>query len=153
MKKLLLLIINLGLILAIEKPNYTIISIDGKIEIREYEPMIIASTRVSLSYQRALSEGFRRIANYIFGANDKGISIPMTAPVISKKIEQQLESYEVIFVMPKLYDLTSLPKPIETEINIEKKNLSKVVAIKFGGWATEKRVIYYIEKLKNYNSL
>ncbi len=53
--------------MAIENPIYKLIDKRGDIEIREYQSMIIAFTQVSLPYRSAQSEGFRRIANYIFG--------------------------------------------------------------------------------------
>ena len=87
--------------MAIEKPTFKLLEKKGNIEIRVYDPMIIAKTVVEESYDSALSKGFRRIASYIFGGNDKEMSISMTAPVISKKSIESPSLYEISFVMPK----------------------------------------------------
>ena len=139
-KKITIILATIGLIMAIEKPTFQLLEKKGNIEIRVYDPMIIAKTVVEESYDSALSKGFRRIANYIFGGNEKKMSISMTAPVISKKSKNNPGLYEVSFVMPKKYSLEDLPKPTFSSVKLEKTNLGKVICIKFGGWATEKRV-------------
>ena len=139
-KKFIIILSTIGLIMAIETPTYKLLEKKGNIEIRVYAPMVIAKTIVKESYDSALSKGFRRIANYIFGGNNKEMSISMTAPVISKKSISNPGLYEVLFVMPKEYSLEDLPKPNFTSVSLEKKNLGKVICIKFGGWATEKKV-------------
>ena len=58
-------------IMAIETPNFQLLKKEGEFEIREYDPMIIAVTKVNSNYREASSTGFRRIANYIFGGNQK----------------------------------------------------------------------------------
>ena len=110
-KKITIILATIGLIMAIEKPTFQLLEKKGNIEIRVYDPMIIAKTVVEESYDSALSKGFRRIANYIFGGNEKKMSISMTAPVISKKSKNNPGLYEVSFVMPKKYSLEDLPKP------------------------------------------
>ena len=142
-KKIITILGTIGLIMAIEKPTFKLLEKNGNIEIRVYDPMVIAKTLVEESYDSALSKGFRRIANYIFGGNDKDMSISMTAPVISKKLKKNPGLYEVSFVMPKKYTLEDLPKPKFSSVKLEKANLGKVICIKFGGWATEKRVERY----------
>ena len=105
-KKIITILGTIGLIMAIEKPTFKLLEKNGNIEIRVYDPMVIAKTLVEESYDSALSKGFRRIANYIFGGNDKEMSISMTAPVISKKSKKNPGLYEVSFVMPKKYTLS-----------------------------------------------
>ena len=91
-KKIITILGTIGLIMAIEKPTFKLLEKNGNIEIRVYDPMVIAKTLVEESYDSALSKGFRRIANYIFGGNDKEMSISMTAPVISKK-SKKIQDY------------------------------------------------------------
>jgi len=134
--------------MAIEKPEYKIIQNYGNVEIREYKQMVIAKTSVHQSYGSAQSEGFRRIANYIFGGNDKKLSIAMTAPVISQKLSTDIEEHEILFVMPKEYSISMLPQPILDHVKLEERSLSRVVVIQFGGWATQDRVADYQKKLE-----
>ncbi|MDP7037313.1 MAG: heme-binding protein, partial [Candidatus Marinimicrobia bacterium] len=108
-RKILMLFLGIGLLMAIENPIYKLIDKRGDIEIREYQSMIIAVTQVSLPYRSAQSEGFRRIANYIFGGNDSQMEIAMTAPVISTELDGEKETYEVLFIMPREHQIENLP--------------------------------------------
>ena len=96
--------------MAIETPKFKVLDKVDNIEIREYNSMVIAVTKVQQPYNSALSEGFRRIANYIFGGNDREMEIAMTAPVISRKINEN-NSHEVFFIMPSEHNIDNLPKP------------------------------------------
>jgi len=133
--------------MAIEKPQYEILERHGSVEIRQYPKVIIAGTRVEQPYRTALYSGFRSIANYIFGGNDENMKIAMTAPVISHQVEKNVETHEILFIMPKKYEIDSLPKPDRGNVYLEERTLDKVASIRFGGWATEKRVFRYQAKL------
>jgi hypothetical protein len=78
--------------MSIETPRFNIVQKDGKFEIREYQEYINASVEIESDYKSAINEGFRILADYIFGNNRAKTSISMTAPVTeqavkSKKIE------------------------------------------------------------------
>ena len=57
--------------MALETPEYELISKHDGFEIRHYIEMIIATTSVKADYKSSTSSGFRRIANYIFGDKDR----------------------------------------------------------------------------------
>lgn len=63
----------------IEEPGFDLLDQFGAVEIRHYEPTIQAQT--ILASDAATTSGFRRLAGYIFGGNDRGMEIAMTAPV------------------------------------------------------------------------
>ena len=136
-------------LMAIETPEYKLLEKNGMLELREYESMVIAVTKVQQPYRSAQSEGFRRIASYIFGGNDSQTEIAMTAPVISTQVNTASEEHEIFFIIPSNLKIEDLPKPNLKNVKIEKRNLSKVAVIKFGGWATEERVDYFQDVLKN----
>lgn len=135
--------------MAIETPNFQLIEVQGEFEIREYDPMIIAMTKVNSTYKEASSTGFRRIANYIFGGNQKKMAIEMTAPVILD-VPNMNDIYEILFVMPSQHSLEELPAPDQSNIEIKIKELGKTAVIKFGGWATESRTTHYKERLQGF---
>ena len=143
-----MLFLGIGSLMAIENPIYKLIDKRGNFEIREYQSMIIAVTQVSLPYRSAQNEGFRRIANYIFGGNESQMEIAMTAPVISTELDGEEETHEVLFIMPREHQFENLPSPNLKNVKLEERKLSKVAAITFGGCATEERVKYFQDRLE-----
>ena len=133
--------------MALETPEYELISKHDGFEIRRYSEMIIATTSVKADYKSSTSSGFRRIANYIFGDNDKEMKIAMTAPVISDCPSEELETYNISFVMPKEHSMKDLPKANTSQVSIQKESLGEVAVLSFGGWATEARSLNYQKKL------
>ena len=134
----------------LETPEYKVIKKSGSYEVRKYEPMIIARTFVRSDYKEATSTGFRRIANYIFGGNEKNMEIAMTAPVLSNSPVDVDSEYEISFVMPSSFKKETLPEPNSSNVEIMGRSLDLVACISFGGWATESRVKNYHEKLNNW---
>ncbi len=71
----------------------------------------------------------------------------MTAPVISDCPTEELEAYNISFVMPKEHSMKDLPKANTRHVSIKKEALGEVAVLAFGGWATESRSMVYQEKL------
>ena len=134
----------------LETPEYELIRKDGQFEIRQYKPMIVAGTLVQTGYKKATYTGFRKIANYIFGGNEKTLEIAMTAPVISNSPVDVESAYEVIFIMPSVYTLDDLPEPNNSNVELSQRDLGKVASIVFGGWATETRAEYFHNRLMEW---
>ena len=72
-------------VMATEEPKYELIEKSGKLELRQYQPMLIAEVLVDGNMDQASGIGFRLIADYIFGNNitkaGNSQKIKMTAPV------------------------------------------------------------------------
>ena len=135
---------------SIETPNYKLVKKYKNFEIRDYDKMIFAHTMIKQRFKESTNTGFRRIANYIFGGNDKSMEISMTAPVLTKfPADFNSNIFEVSFVMPKKHNIKSLPKPNLETVLISERQLGRVAVFKFGGWATENRTKYYIDQLVN----
>ena len=130
---------------SLETPTYQLIQKFEKFEIRDYGSVITAKTAIDASFRESTYTGFRRVANYIFGGNNQEKKIAMTAPVITQMKSSQ--SHIVHFVMPSEYSLESLPDPNLQNVKIEIEKLGIVAAMRFGGWATEKRSMRFIEAL------
>ncbi len=64
-----------------EEPRYEALGTEAGLEIRRYAPRLAAETLVQGEEAAARSEGFSRLARYIFGANAGSARIAMTAPV------------------------------------------------------------------------
>jgi hypothetical protein len=105
-------------------------------EIRQYQEAVFARTTVTAKgYSDGSSNGFRVLAGYIFGGNDKNESISMTSPV---KMSMD-DNMTMEFMMPSEYNLNSLPKPNNSSIEFYKKPAVMVAAIRFDGFYSESK--------------
>lgn len=115
----------------IEEPRWELLTTLDSVEIRQYEPSIQAVTQLQSSGET--SEGFRRLAGYIFGGNERSQSIAMTAPV-EETLEQN--SPMMAFTLPAEYALEDLPTPDDGTVTLRPVEGRTVAAIRFSGWAT-----------------
>ncbi|MCF8283905.1 MAG: heme-binding protein [Sphingobacteriales bacterium] len=128
----------------IEMPTYRVIKKYGDMEIREYPTMIIAQTQLSQSSQdQRMSNGFRTIAGYIFGGNERNQKIAMTAPVVMK----MGDTASMYFMMPKQYKTTELPKPNSNKVEIVEEQARVLAVIRYSGFSSEKKIEKYRKKL------
>ncbi len=72
----------------VEQPDYKVVTSEENIEIRDYPPMILAEVEVSGERKQAISEGFKILADYIFGNNILNKKMEMTAPVTNELSEK-----------------------------------------------------------------
>ncbi len=142
---------SLGPIMSkVETPKFKILSTFNNIEIRAYKPMLIAEIDVRETRKEAVSQGFRSLADFIFGNNIRNDKIKMTAPVV-----QQLSSqgWKVSFVMPSSYTIHDIPKPLNNEIIIKEIPAKKMAVIKFNGRNEEDNISKYEKKLLKFMDL
>ena len=146
---LVLLLVIVGVFFAfksdkIEMPAYSVIKKYGSMEIRQYPNMIVAQTMLMQSTQeQKMSGGFRTIAGYIFGGNDRNQKIAMTAPVVMK----MGDTASMYFMMPKQYNSTQLPKPNSSKVEIVNERARVLAVIRFGGFSSEMKIEKYKNKL------
>ncbi|MGA7803830.1 SOUL family heme-binding protein [Bradyrhizobium sp.] len=148
----------------VETPDYQVESSAGPIEVRSYGPMIAAEAVVAGERRAAISEGFRLIAAYIFGANKPNARIAMTAPVQQQKqtiamtapVTQQRagqgpgDTWTVRFIMPKSWTMATLPAPTDARVSLKQIPARRYVAITFSGLATSKAIAQRTDELRRY---
>lgn len=129
-----------------ETQAYTVLRIEKDFEIRFY-PAVTMATILSAekSYKSLGSKGFRKLAAYIFGGNEEKQKIAMTTPV---HMAINDTSGSMSFVMPAAFNPANLPKPQNSEVLLQPKPEDYVAAIRFGGFASEKSIKKYSEKLE-----
>ncbi len=137
--------------MGIEKAKYTVLEKKGPLELRQYEPQIIAETTVDADFDQAGNMAFNRLYNYISGRNITQESIRMTAPVnqaaSTEKIpmtapvnQQQTQGkYAVSFLMPSKYSLETIPQPLDSSVQIRQIPARKIAAIRYSGTWSQKR--------------
>ena len=146
---------------------YSVLKSDDiqKIEVRNYEPMILVSTSMSSD---SGNSAFRKLFSYITGDNEGATEIAMTAPVMmNDKNESKTRSKNNVkkgteismtapvfmnesvgksmmsFVMPKDFTLATTPKPSNPEVYVSELKDYKVAAIKFSGTLSDSNVEKY----------
>ena len=149
-----------GNAMAIEEPKFEQLSKDGNIEVRRYAPLIVAEVTVDGDMDAASSQGFRLIADFIFGnnraagataekASDKiamtapvtAIPLPskpaktaiaMTAPVTAEPLAA--EGWRIHFVMPSQYSMANLPVPNNAAVTIRELPARTFAALVYSGF-------------------
>lgn len=167
-----------------EKPQYTVLralasaagdrrkyrlGLGQYAELRQYAPMLVAEVEVEGTMREASSNGFRKIAKFIFGGNTKaegsgsepvamtspvrqelmGPSEPiaMTSPVVmSMGGTEQLAPdasgvVKMSFVMPSKYTKDTLPRPNDPSVEIKEVPGHTVAALSFRGQIRNRQVV------------
>ncbi len=140
---------------AVEQPSYQVVEERDGVEIRDYGPIIVAETAVAGEREQAVGEGFRRIADYIFGNNlaagpvsrDRGAvttsaspseKIAMTAPVLQQADGTRQANgnlWQIRFVMPARYTMATLPTPRNPAVSLVALPGRRYVVARFSGFA------------------
>lgn len=130
-----------------EEQKYSIIHKFKDFEIRFYPSATIATINSNAKTYRDLSgPGFRKLAGYIFGGNEANTKISMTTPV-QMDINDSVSTMS--FVMPSAYTKENLPKPSDPNVHLKNTAEEYVAVIRFGGYASDKDLKFYSEKLQN----
>lgn len=167
MKKFLCICLFFGapFAMAIEEPAFRVISKTGKFEIRQYAPYLIAQTWVEGDMDDAGSQGFRRIADFIFGNNQlpggqasskiamtapvtmepQSAKIAMTAPVAMEPSDntsgmKSAQRWRVQFAMPRQYTLANIPQPKNAAVTLSEVPEKYVAVHSYSGLNTLQRV-------------
>lgn len=153
-----------------DEPKFKIEETIGDIQIRRYDPMILAQVVIKGARKFAIREGFVLIADYIFGNNEskkasatgpsdknpnKSEKISMTAPVLqypqeAYSLTKKEITWTVSFVMPQTYTLDTLPKPNNSEIKIVPVPSKRFVVIRFSGLASDDSIKDHLDRLILY---
>jgi hypothetical protein len=154
---------------AYEQPRHRVVLSAGNAELRQYEPMLLAEVSVEGERNAAAREGFKLLARYIFGGNQRQQSIAMTAPVIqtpgagpSERIamtapvmqapagpaaEGGAQRWTVAFMLPSSYTLDTLPRPLDERVQFRLAAGEQRAAVRFSGFSTAANLGQHREQL------
>ncbi len=147
-----------------DEPNYQVLNDYGHIQVRQYPALVVAQTEITADYKNSSSEGFQRLAGYIFGNNKKQQKIAMTAPVIQEQesetmamttpvIQQKSGSvWLMAFVLPSNYSVATAPVPLDLAVLIKEIPGKKVAVIRYSGSLSEQNIEEKSEELKSWLS-
>ncbi|MDD3884847.1 MAG: heme-binding protein [Gallionella sp.] len=145
----------------VEQPKYAVVESLGSIEIRDYPPMIVAEAEVQGERKAAINQGFRMIADYIFGNNASVRKVAMTAPVTQQASEQiamtapvtqeaEGAGWKIRFVMPGSYTMESLPKPNNDAVKLRAIEGKRFAVIRFSGMSSGDNLEVHESKLASF---
>lgn len=146
--------------MATERTQYSVLVSEAPFEIRDYGVSVVATVAVDGSRSDAVNSGFRILAGYIFGQNQRKSKIAMTAPVTqipsdTRAIEGStslptVNSWIVRFMMPAGYRLESLPDPLDTRIHFEQLPGHRVAAVRFSGFWSDDNLRSHESRLRGW---
>ena len=128
--------------MATEEPKYTVEEKTDHYEIRKYNSILVAETKVDASFEDAGNQAFRILADYIFGNNKSKIKVEMTAPVNQVKTS---DGFLVQFTMPEKFNFQNIPEPNDKRVYIWEIPPRRVSVYRYSGSLSESR---YKEKLE-----
>ena len=146
---------------AAEEPDYDVVQqLDG-VEIRQYQPYVVAQVLVPGPADTAGNQAFPILAGYIFGKNKGEKKFAMTAPVTQAAAPAQLQAlpaqqeasppvklemtapvtqaaapggFMVQFVLPKGVTLASAPEPLDARVQLRAVPGSRVAVVRYSGF-------------------
>ncbi|WP_114227533.1 MULTISPECIES: SOUL family heme-binding protein [Sphingomonas] len=141
-------------------PDYRVLVSERGFEVRAYPAITVAETVVRGGRKNALSEGFRRLADYIFAKSRGGEKLPMTVPVFQDGgnpmasdppvFDDAVEGgWRVRFVMPEGRSAADLPPP-PTGIAIVELPERRVGAVRFSGVADDDKLLANEDALRGW---
>ncbi len=157
---LLLIVLSLsGVAMASEEPKFSIESKTENYEIRKYDSVIVAETKIDSEFEGAGSQAFQILADYIFGGNKSKTKISKTAPVSQQAASEKIamtapvsqvkagSGFLVQFTMPRTFTLETLPVPNDERVRIRKIPERRLAVFRYTGTWSEQR---YNDKLKEF---
>lgn len=145
---------------AVETASYETVLADGDFELREYAAQIRVETVVEADFKQAGNQAFRRLFDYISGANRSpataagnaggAVEISMTAPVTQSSAKQIAMtspvsqerfddgSWQVGFLLPASFTPETAPLPTNPAVFLRTIPAQKMASIRYTGtWSSE----------------
>ncbi len=124
-----------------EEPRFEALGTEAGLEFRRYASRLAAETVVPGPEEAARSEGFSRLARYIFGGNRGSARIAMTAPVAQDSMRIAMTApvaqaatpggYRIRFFLPA--SLRDPPAPLDTRVALVEVAGETVAVQRFTG--------------------
>jgi hypothetical protein len=151
----LLLLLKGTAVMAIEEPDYEVLSRSDNYEIRSYPAFNVAEVELPSNTGNADNQAFRILAGYIFGKNrsrtrletrgslesntdNESTKMAMTAPVMSANSDVGDNRIVFAFVMERKFSLDELPEPMDRRIRLRRQAPRVMAVRKYSGRWTPK---------------
>jgi effector-binding domain-containing protein len=151
-----------GNVMAVEEAKYSTLLAEGKFELRNYQPHIVAETIVDTDFEDAGSEAFNRLFKYISGENKAQQKVAMTSPVGQSSPNQNINmtapvsqekqdgKWAVSFMMPDSFTLETTPEPKNPSVTIRQVPARSMAAVRYSGFWSVKNYERHLKKLNEW---
>lgn len=157
----LVLIVSVGAYnsMAVEEAEYIVLLKESKIELRKYEPHILAETFISGDFEEAGNKAFGKLFQYISGNNKSRQKLDMTSPVgqsqkinMTTPVSQKKENgkWAVSFMMPSSLTADTVPEPEDPDVIIRLVPEQHIAAIRYSGFWSEKNYQKNKDRLESW---
>ncbi len=129
-----------------EQPPYEVVARLDHVEVRRYQPRLVAEATVAAAPGRAAeNEAFRLLAGYIFGGNRAREEVAMTAPVAIGREPQPIamtapvetasagERLTMRFFLPSRLTLETAPVPDDSRVQLRVVPGETLAVLRFSG--------------------
>jgi len=136
-----------------EEPTYAVVDRIGDVEVRQYGPRVAAQTVTEGGEEETRNASFRRLADYIFGANRREEKITMTAPVAQEPAGGQTIAmtapvaqdavpggWRMRFYLPADSTLANAPAPTDPQVELVTVPAEAYAVLRFTGSRSETAV-------------
>lgn len=141
-----------------ENPKFEKLGKEGHVELRRYDPMLVAEVAIAGDHAHGVDEGFDKLAKYIFGANTTHAEMSMTNPVFQeqengddaagmnapvlheKGFGAAGDTWRISFVLPSKFSLMTVPKPLDPDIHLHDLPAATVGVVEYSGNNTEEHM-------------
>lgn len=127
---------------ATETPEYKVIRVAEKFEIRDYPALTVATTPMN---EGAMNGGFRQLFRFITGQNETEEKIAMTSPVL---IDTAKGHKTMSFIMPEKALAKGVPKPTGDSVVLDKMDAARFAVLRFEGGRTAEHEKTALAKLE-----
>ncbi len=158
---LLLLTLLPGVAPAVEEPRYAVVrSIDERVELRRYEPYVVAEVELDAGAAEAGNRAFPILAGYIFGKNKGERKLAMTAPVTQTAAPVKMAmtapvtqsatraGTRVQFVLPAGVTLATAPEPLDPRVRLREEPAATWAVIRYPGTWSQARYDEHVQALR-----
>lgn len=127
---------------ATETPDYKVIRGVGKVEIRDYPVLTVATTPMDGD---GMNGSFMKLFRFITGGNAGVEKVAMTSPVL---IDTAKDRRTMSFIMPKMVVKKGVPKPVGDGVTVGTIEAARFAVLRFSGSRTTANEQAAIAQLK-----
>jgi hypothetical protein len=150
--------------MAFNELKFKVLKTENEITLREYPPLVVVETEINGDFVDVSDEGYRRLGDYLLGANKTSKKLTLTAPISlaiapTEKIallqpEETVKTSEgrwrISFNLPSGYTLQTLPYPDDSRVVFRDVPRQKMAALQYSGNWSKPRYEERKEKLLSW---